>query len=97
MSYAINRQSLVKNVLKDKSIAAKSAVTEGNFSNPSTGKDFNADTGNLYPYNVKKAKAYWAKAQQQLGKKKLHIQLMTLMMTSARPLGSTFKAPFSKI
>lgn len=77
VSYAINRQSLVKNVLKDKSIAAKSAVTEGNFSNPSTGKDFNADTGNLYPYNVKKAKAYWAKAQQQLGKKKLHIQLMT--------------------
>ncbi len=77
VSYAINRETLVKNVLKDKSLAAKSAVTEGNFSNPSTGKDFNTDTGNLYPYNVKKAKAYWAKAQQQLGKKKLNIELLT--------------------
>lgn len=77
VSYAINRQALVKNVLKDGSLPSKSAIPEGNFTNPTTGKDFNADTGNLYPYNLKKAKQYWQQAQQELGKKTVSIELLT--------------------
>ncbi|WHQ48476.1 peptide ABC transporter substrate-binding protein [Lactiplantibacillus plantarum] len=77
VSYALNRQSLVKNVLKDGSVAATSLVPAGNTKNPTTGKDFNTDTGNLYPYSPAKAKQYWQKAQARLGKQKLTLQLLT--------------------
>ena len=77
VSYALNRQSLVKNVLKDGSVAATSLVPAGNTKNPTTGKDFNTDTGNLYPYSPAKAKQYWHKAQASLGKQKLTLQLLT--------------------
>ncbi|AVK61593.1 peptide ABC transporter substrate-binding protein [Lactobacillus sp. CBA3605] len=77
VSYALNRQSLVKDVLKDGSTAATSLVPTGNTTNPTTGKDFNTDTGNLYPYSPTKAKAYWKKAQASLGRKKLTLQLLT--------------------
>ncbi|AVK64154.1 peptide ABC transporter substrate-binding protein [Lactobacillus sp. CBA3606] len=77
VSYALNRQSLVKNVLKDGSTAATSLVPTGNTTNPTTGKDFNVDTGNLYPYSPTKAKAYWKKAQASLGHQKITLQLLT--------------------
>ncbi|MFB9769112.1 peptide ABC transporter substrate-binding protein [Lactiplantibacillus modestisalitolerans] len=77
VSYALNRQSLVKNVLKDGSVAAKSLVPTGNAKNPQTGADFNQDTGNLYPYDPQKAKQYWQRAQESLGQKNLKIQLLT--------------------
>jgi len=77
VSYALDRQSLIKNVLKDGSLAATSLVPTGNTKNPSTGQDFNQDTGNLYPYSPTKAKTYWEKAQASLGKKTLTLQLLT--------------------
>ncbi|VDG20998.1 lipoprotein precursor, peptide binding protein OppA-like protein [Lactobacillus plantarum JDM1] [Lactiplantibacillus mudanjiangensis] len=77
VSYALNRQSLVKNVLKDGSVAATSLVPTGNIKNPTTGKDFNTDTGNLYTYSPAKAKKYWRRAQASLGKKKITLQLLT--------------------
>lgn len=87
VSYAINRKTLVKNVLKDGSIPAKSMVTQGNYANPTTGKDFNDDTGNLYPYNLKKAKAYWKQAQSQLGKKNVTIELLTADVDVSKAVG----------
>lgn len=77
VSYAMNRQSLVKNVLKDGSVAATSLVPTGNTKNPTTGQDFNTDTGNLYPYSPAKAKQYWQRARASLGKKTLTLQLLT--------------------
>ncbi|MFC6295057.1 ABC transporter substrate-binding protein [Lactiplantibacillus daoliensis] len=77
VSYALDRQSLIKNVLKDGSLAATSLVPTGNTKNPSTGQDFNQDTGDLYPYSPTKAKTYWEKAQASLGKKTLALQLLT--------------------
>lgn len=77
VSYSLNRQSLVKNVLKDGSTAATSLVPTGNTTNPTTGKDFNTDTGNLYSYSPAKAKQYWKKAQASLGTKKRTLQLLT--------------------
>lgn len=77
VSSALNRNSLVKNVLKDGSTAATSLVPTGNTKNPETGQDFNQDTGNLYPYSPAKAKEYWQKAQASLGKKHITLQLLT--------------------
>lgn len=77
VSYSLNRQSLVKNVLKDGSTAATSLVPTGNTTNPTTGKDFNTDTGNLYSYSPAKAKQYWKKAQASLGTQKRTLQLLT--------------------
>jgi len=77
VSYALNRQSLVKNVLQDGSVAATSLVPSGNTRNPKTGQDFNTNTGNLYPYSPAKAKTYWQKAQVSLGKKHVTLQLLT--------------------
>jgi ABC-type oligopeptide transport system, periplasmic component len=87
VSYAINRQTLVKNVLKNGSIPAKSMVAEGDFTNSKTGKDFNSDTGNLYPHDVKKAKQYWQQAQKELGEKQVHVTLLTSDMDVNKSVG----------
>nr|WP_282100253.1 ABC transporter substrate-binding protein [Lactiplantibacillus pentosus] len=55
----------------------RTPIYGGQLATRSTGKDFNTDTGNLYPYSPAKAKQYWKKAQASLGNQKLTLQLLT--------------------
>lgn len=87
ISYAIDRKSLVRNILRDESLPAKAAVTEGNFSNPKTGKDFTDDTGDLYPHDIAKAKKYWKQAQRELGQKNITLELLTTDVDTSRTVG----------
>lgn len=76
LSYAINRQSLAKNVLKDGSLPAQSVVPEGEVKDAS-GKDFNAGVEPKLTYNLTKARHYFKLAQEELGKEKISVQLLT--------------------
>lgn len=76
LSYAINRESLAKHVLKDGSTPAQSVVPEGEVKD-ANGKDFNAGVSNKLEYNLPKAKHFFKLAQQELGKKKISVQLLT--------------------
>lgn len=76
LSYAIDRESLAKNVLKDGSIPAQSVVPQGEVKDAS-GKDFNAGVTPKLTYNLTKARHYFKLAQQELGKQKISVQLLT--------------------
>lgn len=76
-SYVVNRTALTKNVLQDGSSAAKSLIPYGDGNDPTTGKDFSQDVGNLLSYNPKKATQLWNQAKKELGIKKASLELLT--------------------
>lgn len=67
LSYAINRKSLVNQVLGDGSVVSTGLVPSGMSKNPEAGEDFAKDAGKLAPYDKDKAKEYWDKAKEELG------------------------------
>jgi len=76
-SYVIDRNALTKNVLQDGSAAAKSLIPYGDGDDPTTGKDFSEDVGNLLSYNPKKATQLWNQAKKELGIKGANLELLT--------------------
>lgn len=76
-SYVVDRDALTKSVLQDGSAAAKSLIPTGDGDDPTTGKDFTADVGNLLHYNPKKATQLWQQAKKELGIKKANLELLT--------------------
>ena len=75
-SYAIDRKSLVNNILGDGSAVATGLVPTGNMTGPD-GKDFTEDSKVKVTYDKKKAKEYWNKAKQELGIDSLTIELVS--------------------
>ena len=75
MLYAIDRDSLVKS-LNDGSVAAEGIIPFGLAGNYETGVDFRKDQGSVVAYDLDKAKEYFAKACEELGKKTLTINLL---------------------
>lgn len=76
VNYAFDNNQLAKKVLQDGSVGATGWVPQGDMKNPTNGKDFAKEAGNLQKQNVKLAKQYWQKAQQELGKKELTLDLL---------------------
>lgn len=76
ISYAINRKSLVNQVLGDGSVVSTGLVPSGMSKNPKTDEDFAKEAGNLAPYDKKKAKEYWDKAKKELKIDSLSFELM---------------------
>lgn len=76
LSYAIDREDLVKNILKDGSTAAEGIVGRGMCYDPTNGKDLRDENGNFMHYNMKKAQSYLNKALKEMGKKSITIQLL---------------------
>ncbi|MEG1502994.1 MAG: peptide ABC transporter substrate-binding protein [Enterococcus sp.] len=76
ISYAINRKSLVNQVLGDGSVVSTGLVPSGMSKNPETDEDFAKEAGDLAPYDKKKAKEYWEKAKKELNIDSLSFELM---------------------
>lgn len=76
ISYAINRESIVKQVLGDGSVVSTSLVPADMSSNPETDEDFAKEAGELVAFDKKKAGEYWDKAKQELGIDSLEFELM---------------------
>lgn len=96
LSYAIDRKSLAKNVLKDGSTPAQSVVPEGEVKD-SNGKDFNAGISNKLTYNLPKAKYYFKLAQQELGKQKISVQLLTADTDAYKAVAEYIQSQAKKI
>jgi oligopeptide transport system substrate-binding protein len=78
ISYAIDRESLAKNILANGSTAAKSFVPEGLAKNPTTNEDFvtEADSATYLSFDAKKAEEYWNTAKKELGLSDLAVDLL---------------------
>ncbi len=77
LSYSIDREALVKQVLGDGSEVATGLIPQNMSFNPDTGKDFVEETTNKTEYDVEKAKEYWEKAKQELGIDSLSFELLS--------------------
>ncbi|EPH93606.1 MULTISPECIES: peptide ABC transporter substrate-binding protein [unclassified Enterococcus] len=76
ISYAINRESIVKQVLGDGSVVSTSLVPADMSSNPESDEDFAKEAGELVAFDKKKAGEYWDKAKEELGIDSLEFELM---------------------
>ncbi|MBN7274537.1 peptide ABC transporter substrate-binding protein [Ligilactobacillus pobuzihii] len=76
ISMVIDREALAKKVLQDGSTASNNIVPKDYAKNPTNGKDFVDEVGNLAPTNVTKAKKYWKQAQKEIGKNKVNIDFL---------------------
>lgn len=96
ISYALDREQLTKSVLQDGSVAAWSMVPQGDATNPTTGEDFAKEVGNKLKVNTKAAKSYWKKAQSELGKKQISVQLLTGDDDASKQVGEYMQAVVKK-
>jgi len=76
LSYAIDRETMVQQVLGDGSIASTGLIPAEMSFDPENGTDFVDETTTKVEYNLDKAKEYWEKAKQELGVDNLHFSLM---------------------
>ena len=76
LSYAIDRDSMVKRIIANGSTAPIGLVPQGLVGSPKTDEDFAKEAGNQVVYDVKKAKEYWVKAKEELGIKTLTMDLL---------------------
>ncbi|MFV0557347.1 MAG: peptide ABC transporter substrate-binding protein [Enterococcus sp.] len=74
---AINKEAFTSNVLADGSQPLDGYVPTEIGENPESSADFRSDSGKLNPYNLKKAKKEWKKAQKELGQKELTLELLS--------------------
>lgn len=87
LSLSINRNQLVNDVLTDGSRAATSLVPKGLVKSPDGKTDLSDATGDLVKYNPTEAKKLWAKAQKELGKKNVSIDVYIDDDTSGKNAG----------
>ncbi len=66
ISYSINRDALVKQVLGDGSVVSTGLIPADMSKNPETNEDFAKEAGKLVSYDKDKAKEYWEKAKKNL-------------------------------
>lgn len=66
ISYSLDRDALIKNVLGDGSIASTGLIPKNLTFGPD-GTEFTEAAGTLVSYDPEKAKEYWTKAKQELG------------------------------
>ncbi|MTV83117.1 peptide ABC transporter substrate-binding protein [Secundilactobacillus folii] len=76
ISMVIDRQALAKDVLQDGSSPSTNIVPKDYAKDPTNGKDFIDEVGDLAPTDVAKAKQYWAKAQKEIGKDKVSLDFL---------------------
>ena len=77
ISLAIDRETFVKNVLGDGSIAATGFVPENFVQNPKTGEDFRKENGVQQKFDKSAAQAAYAKAKAELKKEDITLVYLT--------------------
>lgn len=94
ISMAIDRQSLVDNILANGSVVANYAVPKDFvFFN---GEDFRAGNGDLLAYDAEKAKEHWQKGLEALGKTELELELLAGDTETAKKMNEYIKDQLEK-
>lgn len=86
-AYAIDRESLVTQILANGSTSAEGLVPKGLTNNPDTNEDFAEEAGNPIVYDVDKAKEYWEKAKKELGIDSLDMDFLVDDSDGGKKLG----------
>lgn len=76
ISYSIDREALVTQILADGSVAATGLVPTGVAFNPTTGADFTEEATSEIGYDAEKAQEHWAKAKEELDITELEIDIL---------------------
>ncbi|EGP4746540.1 peptide ABC transporter substrate-binding protein [Enterococcus faecium] len=76
ISYSIDREALVKQVLGDGSVVSTGLIPSDMVKSPTMNEDFAKEAGKLVSYDKDKAKEYWEKAKKELGVDSLEFDLM---------------------
>lgn len=77
ISYSMNRQQIVDNILGNGSLPAVGFVPSDLAFNPETKADFVKDAATTLDYDEEKAQEYWEKAKAELGIDTLSFELLT--------------------
>ncbi len=98
-SYAIDRKSLVNDVLADGSVAAKGFVPSGMGSNPQTGQSFQdeAYVKSAVSYDLKKANALLEKGYQETGITTLNVELSVSDTDSAKKIAEFLQSSLERL
>jgi len=98
ISLSINRQSLVKNVIGDASIPAKTFVPQDLATDPKNGKDFSTESTvkDSTSYQPTLAKKLWQQGLKEVGLKKLKVRLLTSNDEPNKPISQYFKGQLEK-
>ncbi|MCQ9210287.1 peptide ABC transporter substrate-binding protein [Granulicatella seriolae] len=92
LAMAFDKEALVKNVLKDGSIALNGIVPTDFGTNPTTGADFRADSGNYLAFNVAEAQKEWELAKADLGVSEVTVTLITSDTGTSKLVGEYLQA-----
>nr|WP_245249773.1 peptide ABC transporter substrate-binding protein [Vagococcus allomyrinae] len=96
ISYAIDRESLVTQILGDGSIVPTGLVPAGIKINiDGKEQEFAKDSGNHVAYNPEKAKDHWEKAQKELGKE-VEFSILTSDTDSAKKVSEYLQGTFKE-
>jgi oligopeptide transport system substrate-binding protein len=94
ISMAIDRQAMVDNILANGSVVANYAVPKDFvFHN---GKDFRDGNGDLLAYDPEKAKEYWQKGLEELGKTELELEILGGDTELSKKMDEFFKDQLEK-
>lgn len=98
-SYAIDRKSLVNDVLADGSVAAKGFVPSGMGSDPQTGQAFQdeAYVKSAVSYDLKKANALLEKGYQETGITTLNVELSVSDTDSAKKIAEFLQSSLERL
>lgn len=98
-SYALDRNSLVNNVLADGSVVAKGFVPSGMGNNPKTRQAFQdeAYVKSAVSYDLKKAKALLEKGYQETGINELNVDLSVSDTDSAKKIAEFLQSSLERL
>ncbi|WP_282801812.1 peptide ABC transporter substrate-binding protein [Secundilactobacillus kimchicus] len=93
---SLDSDQLADKVLQDKSKALTGFIPPKFVTNPSTGKDFRAEGGDLYHADRSKVDDQWKKAKRALGQSKVSLQLLIDDEDWQKSIGEYIQAELQK-
>ena len=96
LAMAFDKKAYTETVLANGSVPTGGLVPTGLAKNPETDEDFREESGDLMSYDVEKAKEYWEKGLEELGKDELTLELLSDDTENAKKTGEYFQGQLQK-
>ncbi|MCF1685698.1 peptide ABC transporter substrate-binding protein [Tetragenococcus halophilus] len=97
LSYAIDRESLVDQVLGDGSVASTNLLPEETGKDPDTNEDFTEVSDSTLEYDPEKAQEHWEKAKEELGIDSLEFDLLAEDTDSTKRVGEYIQGAWEEL
>ncbi len=97
LSYAIDRESLVDQVLGDGSVASTNLLPEETGKDPDTDEDFTEVSDSTLEYDPEKAQEHWEKAKEELDIDSLEFDLLAEDTDSTKRVGEYIQGAWEEL